>query len=79
MKRPFSTSAAPEASDAAEDAVSEAFLHVLPKWRLGQVDEDSASLVIAENCSLYLVSGDGSSREELSTAGSCAEDPAWTA
>jgi hypothetical protein len=43
------------------------------------VKQRADAVFIAEICSLYLVSADGSSRGELSTAGSCAEDPAWTA
>lgn len=62
------------ADGSGERVVTTALYYYGPSW-----SPDSTRLVVAENCRLYRVDGDGSSRQELSTTGTCAEDPAWTA
>lgn len=61
------------ADGSGERVITTALYYYGPSW-----SPDSTRLVVAENCRLYMVNVDGSSRQELTTTGICAEDPAWT-
>ncbi|HEV2810478.1 MAG TPA: hypothetical protein VGV93_08810 [Acidimicrobiales bacterium] len=61
------------ADGSGERVITTALYYYGPSW-----SPESTRLVVAENCRLYMVAVDGSSRHELTTTGTCAEDPAWT-